>query len=501
MYQAVIVDDEPFIVDGLVNALNWEGYDFEIAYTATNPVNALEYIQTNSVHLLITDISMPELDGLQLIKQAKEINPLLSVIVLSAYDNFEYVRTALRHGAENYLLKPIDSDELSEAVSQIVNRMQQREELSDTYGKTTLTFRSNFIELWVKNSLSYEDMVTKSNLLGINLDADNFTAVIFSSLDNNTANMSLFFDLLLSYLPGLFTVQFYFETPLCLVCILTVLDKDAEVGKLVNQIQTSAYLSKISVFASIGSCVDKYNEVAESYQQAHSLLFLKHAGFSCFYYDELKPMAARIAALQFSGQTDDFSKTTKFIENIFTNKLTTQSAYHLTIGIVSELIGLMEKTSEDVCTKFPDILNALKSFPASLETIDTYRQYCLTFVEYYYSVNENIQNSMYPCVEAVIKAIHEFSDKDISLKTLSQKLNVSPSYLGTVFKQQTGSYFNDYLTEARLNYAAKLIETSDMKMKDIVDKVGFSRQTYFNRSFKRYFNISPVAYRRQKKLQ
>lgn len=98
---------------------------------------------------------------------------------------------------------------------------------------------------------------------------------------------------------------------------------------------------------------------------------------------------------------------------------------------------------------------------------------------------------MYPCVNAVIKAIEEFKDKDISLKTLAARLNVSPSYLGTVFKQQTGYYFNDYLTEARIRYAAKLIETTDMKMKDIVDEVGFSSQTYFNRMFKR-FSMYPL---------
>ena len=111
-----------------------------------------------------------------------------------------------------------------------------------------------------------------------------------------------------------------------------------------------------------------------------------------------------------------------------------------------------------------------------------------------------MQQSMYPMVDAVIKNIHEFSDKDISLKTLASKLNVTPSYLGTVFHQQTGYYFNDYLTDARLKYAAHLLEHTDMKIKDIVDKIGFSSQTYFNRSFKRYFDTSPISYRREKKI-
>lgn len=111
-----------------------------------------------------------------------------------------------------------------------------------------------------------------------------------------------------------------------------------------------------------------------------------------------------------------------------------------------------------------------------------------------------MQQSMSPMVDAVIKTIHEFSDKDISLKTLAARLNVTPSYLGTVFHQQTGYYFNDYLTDARLKYAANLLENSDMKIKDIVDKIGFSSQTYFNRSFKRYFDTSPINYRRDKKI-
>lgn len=95
MYHAVIVDDEPFVLDGLKAAIDWEGSNFEIAFADTNPLNVLSYIKSHPVDLLITDISMPEMSGLELILEAKAANSLLSVLVLSAYDNFEYVRTAL----------------------------------------------------------------------------------------------------------------------------------------------------------------------------------------------------------------------------------------------------------------------------------------------------------------------------------------------------------------------------------------------------------------------
>ena len=105
-----------------------------------------------------------------------------------------------------------------------------------------------------------------------------------------------------------------------------------------------------------------------------------------------------------------------------------------------------------------------------------------------------------PMIDVVIESIHSFSDKDISLKLLANRLNVSPAYLGTVFHQQTGYYFNDYLAEARLKYGAELLLTPNLKIKDIVEKCCFSSQTYFNRSFKRYFGTSPVSYRREKKI-
>ena len=105
MYRAVIVDDEPFVIDGLKDAIDWAGSNFEIVYSSTDPLSTLSFIKTNPVELLITDISMPHLSGLELIRQAKKANPLLTILILSAYDNFEYVRTALRNGARELSIK------------------------------------------------------------------------------------------------------------------------------------------------------------------------------------------------------------------------------------------------------------------------------------------------------------------------------------------------------------------------------------------------------------
>ena len=142
----------------------------------------------------------------------------------------------------------------------------------------------------------------------------------------------------------------------------------------------------------------------------------------------------------------------------------------------------------------PEIIELLKDIVCDFSDEFRVFQYLDTFISTCYDIldrKHRDQTATYPCVDAVITAVHEFSDKDISLKTLAARLNMHPSYLRNIFRQQTGYYFNDYVNEERLKYAADLVEHTDMKLKEIVDRAGFSSQTYFNRQFKRKYGAAP----------
>ena len=262
MYQAVIVDDEPVIVSGIRDALEWEGFGFEIALATTSPATVLSFLSVHPVHLLITDISMPEMDGIALIREAKSLVPLLSVIVLSAYDNFDYVKGALRYGAENYLLKPLSSDELSDSIRNVVSHVKEREVLNMNYDGTMLTFRSTFVEQWLKNLLTPETLLERAGLLGINLEMDNYTAVIFSADNRDAASMSRFFDFLLSLLPGRFLAHFYFEMPYRLVCIFSGLDSSTEIRSFVLHLLALSESMGLPISASMGQTVPFYQATA-----------------------------------------------------------------------------------------------------------------------------------------------------------------------------------------------------------------------------------------------
>lgn len=495
MYQAVIVDDEPYIVEGLVKAIDWEGFQLTIGCATTDPQAALEYILSNPVNVVITDVSMPILNGLQLIQKVKEVKPSVYMIVLSAYNNFEYARTALRYGAENYLLKPLDPDELSDTISQIISHLQERDQLNSTYGRAMLTFRNAFTEQWVKNLLTNTELSTKADLLGINLEAPRFTSIIFTCPDSSETMMSRFFDYFLQYLPGHYTGNFFFETPSRLVGVLSPVGTEENIHTFIRKIIHMASASDIVIFASAGATASHYSEVPISYQQADALAYLKYTKLPYVFYEQNASLweAAKNALSDYhcSGGTDLRS---------FLQLYDRHDPFQASCAVLSCRISKLCKKEYELSEKYPELTEYLYNMPVSSEHASVFKEYVLQFLKNSDKLLIKLQQSMYPCVDAVIKAVHEFSDMDISLKTLAAKLNVTPSYLGTVFHQQTGYYFNDYLAEARLKYAADLLENTDLKIKDIVEKIGFASQTYFNRSFKRYYDTSPVNYRRDKKV-
>lgn len=496
MYQIVLIDDEPFIVEGLKTAIDWSGFHIEIAYASTNSASALDYILEYPVDIVITDVSMPNINGLQLIQRIKKGKPSVYVIVLSAYSNFEYARTALRYGAENYLLKPLDPDELCDTISQIISHIREREQLSSTYGRTMLTFRNAFTEQWLKNMLANNDLATKADILGINLDAPSFTVVIFSCTKSPAMVMSRFFDLFLEYLPGHYTGNFFFETPLKLVGVLSPVGTAGErINSFLTMSLKAASAAGCPIFACVGQTVTHYSKVHQSYHQADSLSYFEYTNISCMFYQG-SPQLAENAKEALSVYDQSRGNDTTAICKLYDTYEPAAAAAHL----LSDRIHSFCKHTHELGDKYPELALLLASWPGHDADKDALLTFSLTFLQSSDYLLSKIQQSMYPVVNAVIKTVHEFTDKDISLKTLAARLNVNPSYLGTIFYQQTGYHFNDYLAEARLKYAAELLEHTDMKIKDIVDKTGFSSQTYFNRSFKRYYDTSPLNYRRNKKV-
>ena len=505
MLKAAIVDDEAVIVEGLLSAVEWEAYGFEIVYSTTKPTEMLAYLDRNPLDLLVTDVSMPEVNGIELLRHAKKRNPAVSILVVSAYDRFDYVRTALREGAENYLLKPIDVEELSESLSQIASHLQDRQEsFREPREYQIPTFRSNLTERWVKNTISYDELLEKSAVMGIDLSASNYTVVLFRLKHTAESRMEesahRLYDTVLHCAARKLYGQFYFETANTLVCVLSQ-SSGCTPADFASNVCGELRRQGDSCFAVISPTVPACTEVHQCYAKAHSLLFMAWSKEPVLRCDNPPLTAAQLAPLRKMaklGQDLQFEEAALLCGSLFQKADSGLPAKRLAILLCA---ALLEGAGTAASSLLADaaVQQLLEAFPTRGEAVE-YSSWTASFLNLCSQSRDGLQKVLHPYVSAAIRKIQDFSDVDLSVKTVAAQMGISPAYLGHLFRQQTGVYFNDYLTNIRLEHAERLISTTNLKINEIVEKTGFASQTYFNRIFKRTFGVSPLAYRRKKKV-
>lgn len=498
MYQVICVDDEDFVLDDLQKAIDWFGFNMEIVLATTSPLDALAYMKNHPAHLLLTDISMPQMSGIELIREARQINPSVSILALSAYDTFDFVRSAMQGGAENYLLKPLDPEELSESLSLIVNHLENRSKITENFGPAMLTFRSNFVENWCKGTLSEEEFLTRASMLGVNLHLDNYTVILFATVGAASGRMPELFDALLSLFVGNYSAHFYFETPSCFVCILSSIGRSFNVFHFQNRINRLRPIITFPFFVSVGSTVDNYADVCSSYHEVRK--------YACLRYTPVDFVVCRNFLFPLRDQQmieQDLGETTveaylAGIEAIM-NRISPEKRISLELAVSNWCISLIPMgPDEELIAR---LVGGVVCDKQDMCGILSYLRELCCAVRLMLEEAGKSAAATHQYVKRIIEMIHDFSNKDLSLKTLASQLDMHPSYLGSIFHQQTGYYFNDYLNEARLKYAAGLMADNSIRLKDISDMAGFSSQTYFNRQFKKYFNQSPNVYRRNLRLK
>jgi YesN/AraC family two-component response regulator len=339
-------------------------------------------------------------------------------------------------------------------------------------------------------------------MLGVNLCLDNYTVLIFSvspTFYQGKEKMASLFDYLLSFMVGNYISHFYFESATVLVCIVSSVDSGHPIRLLFGWLEKARYNLNFSFFTSIGSTVDNYEDVTASYHCASKYRFLQYSTLTDVFTDELE-----LPRLTANAMEQDYSEISceEYLRQLHHLFLTQPASRHRALILNALNWGISQASPDDN----PDeqLAAMLGTFPLGetpakelLPQLDAFVGACYETLK----KKQAAQTATYPYVDTVIEAVHNFSDKDISLKTLAAKLNMHPSYLGNIFHQQTGYYFSDYLNEERLKYAAGLIRDTDMKLKDIVDLAGFSSQTYFNRLFHRKYGMSPNTYRREVKFK
>lgn len=502
MYRILIVDDEKFERDCIRFLVEASAFPLEIL-EADDGAGALEILQTHPVDILFTDVQMPVMDGLELIRRSKGLNPNLKLIIFSSYADFEYARTALTLGVENYLLKPVVTEELTNMLGTLVKQLEEERDSRLQRNRQQTFLLQYTLQLAVSGNLTYEE--ADDDILK---QLDTFRLMVL--LDFHTAflqkNYSAFYDALQEHLlPDMESLN---PSPnQALLLLRTIPDEpdfweDVFLPFVHRHFQTDCYLSVSNPLSQYASLKDAFSAVEQQMEQRFWMPDVKiftsdsenSAPKTPESIDDNQQMnliknALSVRSAEVLQQNLDIlfqkyrlsaSQSQIYVKFIFSNLVTIlypylPAEYCARAGSLDLIISrvYLQKDISKIMTLIQELADQISA--SFTEHTDGIRREILLAKEY----------------------IHENYNKDLSVETLASIVYLTPDYLSRLFKKATGKSLSQYIRQYRMERARELLLHTSKKVIQIGIDVGYSNYSYFCQSFREYYGASPEKYRQE----
>ncbi|MBN2619255.1 MAG: response regulator [Spirochaetales bacterium] len=504
MLRVVIIDDEPNIREGLNFIIEWDKLGFEIVGEASNGREALLLIEKWNPNVVITDINMPEFSGLDLIEQCKARNLDISFIIISGYDEFNLAKKALNLGVINYLLKPVDEEELTATLLKIKDSKLKSESRLRT---SNYNYKALFKDLILNSSLVDELLIKEKFKLN---EFNSFYYIIFDFHGisiNDIEIEKLIIENLDSDSPSTFNYEKESYYGFLVHSGHLSRFNGSISGFAINLISIIFNLTQINVSVYTGSRVRNINQISQSRDEA--LETLNHR----YYYEKGRVIEYnQIKNRDFNNNYEDLDYINSYIQSIKDNNnheleesvnniidyfiTNYSSAYIINMHLnrllngIIELVSSVNSSTNEIITAASFILNRdSQIYLYSLETKLIKLGQIATSLFYY---NRNKSNlSLY-----LKEYVDEHYKEMLSLKCIADKMDVNSAYLGQVFRKEYNVGFNDYLHQKRLEVAKKELSLNHLKIYEIAQEVGYTDVNYFMKKFEATFGVTPGQYRR-----
>lgn len=520
MLKIFLVEDEMIMREGIKKNIDWEKENFIFAGDAADGELAYPLILQNKPDILITDIKMPFMDGLELSRLVKAELPDIKIIVLSGYDEFDYAKEAIDIGITEYMLKPVTSAKLLETLHRVEKMILDQREKETT--KSGADDKMKFFRKLVLGSASVSLLLKEGRELGIELAASEYNLLLlqlFLGDDVDDAHHHIeeirqgFLKLKETY-ANIETAdrgreEFWFLLKGTREYPLDTLENDIKeaLDKLVKVENHTEY------FGVLGKRTERLGDLSACYECANERFahrFLEErnkiyqAGEAADITLDLESLnlsqTDRKALEQFlsTGLKEDidafidayFEKTGgKNIQSILFRQYVVMDIYIITVSF-SQKMGYQK---QDLAKLYGDKQEFMKTF-ASVEDTKTYLKKLL---ETAIDLREKALPGKYDTVlrQAQEYIEEHYNEYDISLNTVAASVNLSPNHFSAIFSQELGETFIEYLTKVRMEKAKELLRTTSKKSTEIAYEVGYKDAHYFGSLFKKTQNCTPKEYR------
>lgn len=504
----LIADDEEDVLIGMKRIINWKALGCKICGEASTGSDALHKILLLDPDLVVLDIRMPGMTGLEIIEKAQNAGFQGHFIILSGYSDFTYAQTAVRLGVDCYLVKPVDEDELTDAVLQI------RSHLEDQRRKTQILrqYRENARSTILISLIKGEVRPSEYDLEDLHLIADQYMIVLYEHY-----NQDSFCDLL--SLPDLLRAGGQFPCDLEELRIDThhiiLLKGAASIRRFYRLLehysprpQPGSPLD--ALFLIYGRPVTYIQELPLSYQDT---LELSKRRFFCdetqhiLSYQELpNPLLLKdpdtgslLSPEETAGYIQAHNRTA-LAESLMD---LTQNLYYSRADVLQikrDLIDFFLQVKQFICTAYPATEIPL---PGSSQIIERIMNKCYLY-EIIHFFSEQFEICMkavgYYSGESILESVLDYIDhnyyRNLRLESIAPLFGYTSSYLGKLFKKKFGESFNSYLDSVRIESAKTLLKENQYKVYEISEKVGYKNRDYFHKKFKKYTGTTPAEYRK-----
>lgn len=505
MFRVLLVDDDPIVLIQLRNITDWQKLNCELVAEASNGEEAIRAIDTFQPQIIITDISMPGMNGIDLIQHARKINKNIQVIAISAFDDFNYVRESLKGGAGDYLLKhQLNESVLEETILNAISQIDQEES-----GKTSYASAQEKKERLMYRILhgNFSDMEQEElEKLGIGwLQNDSIVVcgrILEASLDNMNIALVLMDETIKYY-------QDYLILPLEKKNYVIVLKarKQQEITEVIEQLQTSLKrFCDVDMSFIISGCVNGYEKIAESLElceqvmndyvfkgQRNFIVRVEDQNDSQMYYITPETEDRMIQKLR-KGESAEklFRQIYKECHMEYYTKKQMQFFGVEMINLLMRQTGNRNIQTEEGYLETEHLYDEI----FGIETAEEMRRYLVDKFDVLQTeiIEQKKQSGYSSIVKEAIKYIDDNYRNKVSLSEIAEALSVSPAYLSRIFKKDTGENITFYVNKVRMEIARHLISERKMTLNEIAVEVGIQNYNYFYILFKEIHGISPSEY-------
>ena len=549
LLKVMFVDDEHLVRSLLRNCLDWHAIGYEVVGEAANAPEALEMVEMLQPDVIFTDINMPYMDGLEFGRLVYERHASVKIIVLTGYEEFEYAKRGIKIGISDFLLKPVNDDEIRKVAVDIREKILKERDFTAEYARIRKQLEDNLpflrektLNELVQSTLEPEELLGRARYFRILLDERHVQVAVMEALPAQSGDMTgegtgdgigggigigdgggdgeearLLLRMQCRELTERFfrddgRVHVFFDNNQYVV----ILSSDPDVGlddciasvhaMLVNKLQCC-------VCVGIGKAYDSIARARSSYREAVQALHYKLVvgNNAIIGYDDINPISRDASApngepleeLGFYLKVGLRDKVLGLIGHAFSEAGTAGvpriDAFR---ALAASALSIIVNVAADTGANLPDVLPG-NAHPFDrifgMSTLPDIRRYVEETAERTLQVLAGMQSRK---VSQVIGQVREYirenlADPELSLARTAKVHFVNMSYLSRIFKQETGQNFVEHLTTLRMEKAVRLLRETDMKAYEVAEAVGIVNQHYFGICFKKWTGMSVSDFRRQ----